>query len=358
MNFSLLIAALLAATAAGDVRQREDPCERGDYTACYRADEQPFLDAFGLSSATAHLAAGEEVRRAMYFGRSLNAIVAVEYRRAAGQEPSVALYLPRRDEVAMPAPAVSVPVPLEDWERIGEASRFFDRSLVPLPAEPAGEILSVCADGATYIVETTGPRGRPPLRQRVENTCEDGLATIYAELMADEAFRLIPACRTLQAPDGLWRLHACAMLQGDRMAAALAHNRLDRLRFADRREDIGSLFDRAAKLDWNGVHTSGNAEAADAWIAGTRGADRASFFLRRLTGESSQRVRVEAVLERWGEASGEGDDAPPPLFQAPVELVLQWRPDRQFHIVEARVGAFGRVAARCYPGRLTGAGGC
>lgn len=355
MSFSLFMAALLAA-ATGDAGQGDDQCERGDYTACYRADEQLFLDAFGLPSAAARLAAGEQVRRAMYFGRSVNPIVAVEYRRAPGQEPSVSLYLPRRDEITLPAPAVSVPIPLQDWERIGDASRFFDRALVPLAAELVGETLMVCADGATYIVETTDPRGRPSLRQRVGNSCDDDLATVYGDQMAAEAFRLIPACRTLESTDAFWQLYACAMLQGDRMAAALAHNRLDRLRFADEREDIRYLFDRDAMLDWDGVETRGELETAGAWIAGTHGANRADLFLRRLTGETSRRVRVDAVLERWGE--GGGDDAPPPLFQAPVELVLEWGLDRQFHIVEARVGAFGQVPARCHPGRLTGAGGC
>lgn len=355
---ALLLPALLAAAAAGGAAPDGDACGRGDYTECYRSDPRFYLDAFGLPSAETRLAAGDQVRRAMYFGRSVNPMVAVEYRRAAGQEPMVSLYLRRHPNVALPEPAVSVPIPLEDWERIGDWARFFDRSLAPLPREPRGESIMVCADGGFDIVEVTEPgesRPRARLRQRAEQGCDDGLATLYADQMAEAAVRLVPACRGLDQDGGpVYVLRACAMLQGDRAAAAIAHNRLRRLRFADAAADIADLFSTDAVLDWTGTRTTGGSRAAAAWIVATRGDDRSNLHLLRLVGETSERVRADGVLERWTR----GGEGPSLLWHAPVQLALQWMPDRQFRVVEARVGAFARAPARCDPARLSGAGGC
>lgn len=214
-----------------------DPCRPdGDATACYVAHQANYLGAFGLPTLESRRAAGDQIRRVMILGRSDNPVVAIEFRRAAGAEPTVAIYGPREDRAAgLAQPAYAAAVPLAEWERIAEVGRNFDRTLVP---DHPSDVIVMCADGWLDIVETTdleaeGPDGR--LRRRVEGTCARGLANAYARELADTAVRLLPACRGIQG----WHdfspmiLAFCAKLGGDRMAAAEAY---DRLKGAERGE--------------------------------------------------------------------------------------------------------------------------
>lgn len=327
-----------------------DPCRpHGDETACYAAHQSRYLDDFGLPTAESRAAAGDRIRRAMIFDRNWSPVVAIEFRRAAGTEPTVAIYPPRAEGAAGPAePAYAAAVPLAEWERIGEAGRNFDRALAPVPPDlPPGTIL-MCADAWLDIVETTdpeaeGPRGR--LRRRAEDTCAHGLANAYARALADAAVRLLPACGGIEG----WGdfspriLSVCAMLGGDRMAAAEVYGRLKDLREARDADSLRYYFAQSATLDWAGERIAGAPAIAEAWIRRTSADPPSSFFPHRLVGENAGRVRVEGVLEHWIDAPGH-DSA---LWVAPVSLVLVRSPARTFDITEAHVGDFAPARHYC-----------
>ncbi|HEX8364256.1 MAG TPA: hypothetical protein VF603_03115 [Allosphingosinicella sp.] len=323
------------------------------------------MDIFGLPPASRRLAAGDQVRRAMVFGRNLNPVVAVEFRRARGNEPTVAIYLPRETDSALREPAISAPVPLAAWERVVEASDHFDRELVPLPPRPEptsdDEIVIYCSDAWVHIVEATdspdtrlgyldeSPRSR--IRQRVEDTCSGGLANAYADLLVETARQLIPACRALEPRSrGADVLAICGILDGDRMAAAEAFNRLRGLRDARDPARLRSMFSDRIALDWQGTPAARREDATRLWLAGTRADGGAHLFFRRLVGDNANRVRVTAVLEKWTNCQQSCR-----LWSAPVELVAESRLD-VFEISQARVGAFVQVPARCEPGRLDARG--
>jgi hypothetical protein len=355
--FIFALGATLLPSAAGAQRS-PDPCsEQGSATACFVAHQAEYAAIFGLPTAPSRLAASEQIYRAMFFGRSHNPIVAVEFRRAPGREPIVSLHLPRDDD-AEEMEEVSAAVPLQEWDRLRDRSRYFDRQVTAaFPAE--GEIdgepaLLVCADGGLDIVEVTQPGASFPgraLRQRAESTCDQGLAEDYANELAATAVRLIPACVGLEEPRGEPRLlQGCGRLGGDRMAAAEVYNRLERFRFGAAQPP----FAHDGVLDWMGEQAGDGRASAAVWSSRTGDPADANFFPRSIHGEAADRVRVRGWLERWTDTEGDA----PVLLNAPVEMIWGRAPDQEFAIQRAVVGPYVQVPARCHPGRLTGAGGC
>src|SRR4051812_23000264 len=299
---------LIAAAFALAAQPAGDPCgDGGGSTACDARQLAEMLASFSLPAAEARAAAGESIRRLMVLGSWGNPVVAIEYRRAPGHEPIVSVYLPR--EAAAGATALSASVPLAEWDRLGAAAAFFDRALVPPAPDP--NVIRICADSHVDFIETTDPdRLRPGgrLRRRVAASCPAGLANAYADELAESALRLLPACAGL-APLGRGNavplLRDCAMLDGDRMAAAEVHNLLPDLRWSDSADRIRASFQEDARLDWNGDRRTGASEAAAAWITHRTGAEGGSFFPGRIFGETSRRVRVEGFIERSGRNGAE-----------------------------------------------------
>jgi hypothetical protein len=298
------------------------------------------LHLFGLPPAEARLAAGEEIRRVFMIGGWGNPIIAVEYRRAPGREPSVSIYGGR--DGRLPAgdgfpPAV---LPLAEWERLGAAGRLFDRVLAPRPAAD-GEIL-VCADGYGLLVEMTDPLALVPgerLRRKIAGSCPDNPASAYAQELVASAARLLPACAGLEPRwpgNEAMLLRDCMTLAGDRMAAAEVHNRLEALRRARTHDQMSGLFAPHARIDWQGRANISDDAAAE--LAG-------HFSPRRLIGESARRVRVEGILTSFTRAG----NGPEVRWEAPVTLIFADPPSQSWQIADARVGAFAPAAAPLYP---------
>lgn len=310
----------------------DDRCGGQDAAACRWI--RAALDRFGLPTAESRAAAGEEIRRALFVGPWNNPIVAVEYRRAPGHDPSVAIYGGREAREGEDG-IVSASVPLAEWDRLGAAGRFFDRALAPEPAEPDGPIM-VCADGETILVETTDPAAWAPaqrLRRRLAGSCPDNLASAYASALAAAAVRLLPGCAGL-APRGPGNaptlLRDCLSLAGDRMAAAEVHNRLADLRRAAEQDRPADLFARDLVVDWNGTPIPAR-QASIAWLY--------HFYPHRLFGENGRRVRVEGALARVTSGAG-GSEV---HWEAPVTLTFVYPPAQSWQIAEIRVGAFATV---------------
>jgi hypothetical protein len=355
----LLLVLFIATVGAGpaEARRTSDPCARpGNATACFITRQHDLLDIFGLSTAESHRVRGEQIRRAMFFGRSTNPIVAVEFRRSPGQEPTVSIYLAREsDEVT--APAVSAAVPQAEWERLSRRSELFDRALVALPTENGRGSIIICSDAGLDVVEATDPEAHfpdRPIRQRVEDTCEDGLAVSFADELAETAVRLIPACAGLEEEYAPRRLEECGRLRGDRMSAAQVSNRVDEFRWNSTEQTLRGAFNWEGTLDWMGQETLRGNDATRAWVAHMNEIGHGSLFPSTIDGESVDRVRWVGFLERW--TTDAEDNAT--LWNAPVEMIWTRHPDQYFHIDHASVGTYVQLPARCHPGRLTGAGGC
>jgi hypothetical protein len=311
----------------------------------------PWRDAlalFGLPAAETRAAAGEEIRRALFIGASGNPIVAVEYRRAPGHEPTVSIYGDRETRAAGDDAIVSAAVPLAEWERLGEAARFFDRALAA--RAPGGEVepLTVCADGETLLVETADPAALSPgdrLRRSFGPGCPADLASVYADALAEAALHLLPACAALE-PLGPGNapplLRDCATLAGDRMAAAEVHNRLGALRWAQAPDGIAGLFAIDVMFEWNGERIAPR-EAAAAWLRHAQQDGR--FYPRRLFGETGRRVRVEGAVTRVDHAA----DGSEIHAEAPVTLIFVNPPSQAWQIAELHAGAFAPVRWPRYP---------
>jgi hypothetical protein len=367
MNLAVPFALFAVAAAPANAQRRSDPCRRGgDETACFVARQPQWLGVYGLASAASHVEAGAEIRRAMFIDGYDRDTVAVEFRRAPGSGPQVAIYLPRgTGEAGRAEPALTGAVPLADWEELERRSLYFDRRLVPAPEPRSGEgdeTITVCTHAWTYAVEYTDPAQRSAsrrLRRRVENACDGALTGEYATLLSDVAARLLPGCAALDRRlhrNNASLLNVCARFSGDRAAAAMVYNRIGELRGGGRADHLPllrSLFAPGARLEWNGELIE--RRVAEAWLARTSDADNASYFTRRLHGESAQRVREEGVLQRW-RIEGDEETGRSVLWSAPVELVWTLHLGTQFRIAEARVGAFERVDDVCASGSLTGLG--
>jgi tetratricopeptide (TPR) repeat protein len=351
---SPLFVLFVAPALIGASHRAADPCgAHGDATACYAAHAARRLELFGLPPIEARAAAGEQVYRAMVFGRVGNPVVAVEFRRVPGQEPAVAIYRPAAEaETGAAAPAYLAPAPLAEWERIGEAGRLFDRALAPLPPDPNSSAILICGDAWTFVVETSEPSAEPAsrrIRRRVEDACDHGNAYVYAMELNDSAARLLPACTALDDRDRYspLKLSRCARLAGDRAAAALAFNRLEELGREDRPEGLRDFFGDQADLESQGGRAEGSTAAAEVWRRQT-GTGDARFFPDRLTGESADRIAVAGHLERWEQ---QGQDNV--LLTAPVTLALVRSPaDGSFRIARALIGAFEPARHYCDPDTL------
>jgi hypothetical protein len=349
----MLLLALLALAAGAPAPA--DPCRpEGDQTACYVAHQAHYLAAFGLPDAESRRAAGTQMRRVMTFGRVVQPVVAIEFRRAPGRAPEVAIYGPVAEGAqGLAEPAYAAAIAPAEWERIRTSRVFFDRTLAPIPAEPQpGNVINVCGDGWLDIVETAEPNARSPrsrLSVRVEDTCQHGLANAYARELAEAAARLLPACAALPAEIRFapTRLAACAKLAGDRMTAAEAYGAMLALRDGEEAEPIRSAFAPDAGLTWADAPGEGPGRAAESWARHLREA-QASFFPDRLTGESANRVRVEGHLERWQDEAGRSV-----LWIAPVTMIVVRSPnDRVYRVTEAGVAAFARARHFCDPDTL------
>jgi hypothetical protein len=120
--------------------------------------------------------------------------------------------------------------------------------------------------------------------------------------MADLAVELFPACALLNAEqhrNAVTRLGACALLEGDRIAAALAMNQYESNWFANPNPGMGMsiayLFYDQAEIDWPGEPVvRGSTAAASAWVERMQ---KRHFWMSRVVGETPDRVRIEGMLQ-------------------------------------------------------------
>ena len=234
-------------------------------TVAIRKQQRRVRELFNVQSIEAHREAGDQVRRAFYVDGFAQDVIAIAFVRARGKEPIVSVHFPRRNSQSPPPLVTSVP---EDvWNDVLGRSRFFDRSLVPLPPTKSG-FETICLHPWVHTVESTDPAvplQRPQsVRRQTDNTCGDDLTGAYAQDLADIAVSLLTYCRELDAfrDAGAGRmLETCGKLRGDRNAAAAVMNRVEEFRREATRDDSLHLrlwFAHDAVVDLNGVRSTQN----------------------------------------------------------------------------------------------------
>jgi hypothetical protein len=353
----MIAASTLCAGAAA--QPGADGCSSNeDRTACFVPHQAETLDLFGLPTAESRAAEGDSIRRVMVVGPWGNPIIAVEFRRAPAREPTVSLYSARVEGELGNEPALIAAVPLAEWDRLSRAGAFFDRTLAPLPPRRASNVVTICGDGETNIIETTDPDAMAPgerLRRRAAHECSAGLTDTFADTLTDAALRLLPACAGLpdRGPGNhAYTLRDCAMLDGDRMAAAEVFGQLDALRHSETPERIRHLFGRDSVLAWNGERSTGG-QAAASWVGHRAGPQGGGFFPARLYGQTGRRVRLTGFIER-GSSEADGVRL---YLRAPVEILFVNPPGQAWQIERATIGAFAPGPAPRYPLRTATGGG-
>lgn len=305
---------------------------------CGPERQRTLQELYGVVSIEVNRAAGDQVRRVFYVDGYGTDTLAVSFLRARGKEPTVSVYLPRKNGQSV-EPLVAT-VPEDTWNDVLERSHYFDRRLVALPPADTG-LDTICMHAWTYTVEATDPqipgRAADGVRRMTDDTCGvDGLVSEYARFLADSALSLLSYCRGLDAR--LFRntatmLETCGRLRGDRNAAAVVMNRMEELQRAAGLEHTVDLrhffFGASAVLDWNGERREG--DVTDFWTE--QFGSRSPFHMEvdRATGEHSRNVRVEGRVVRV--SSARRDAAP---------LVMIWGRDHNndFVIESVKVGAF------------------
>ncbi len=329
------------ATAAAQAPPRSDQACRGDLNsaACLEARARELREPYRVRSIEEHRAAGDQVRRVYYAGYNKDLLL-IAFVRPNGEDPFVSVHFPRRGSTE-PEPPLRAALPWAVWEDILFRSRYFDRSLMPLPG---GRTL--CLHGGTYLVEATDPprvreESTAP-RRALARDCEESLAIQFAAELGRAALPLFPHCARLasrQHTSPSLQLRACRILRGDRMAAAEVMNAAEGFRAISSSWDaagLASVLDERSRIDWNGVRNPPASNAPLFWVeramptTGVTGLD-----FETIEGESPGRVRLTGSLGRSIERSRGVDAA---VETARVEQV--WVRDRNgaFRVESATVG--------------------
>lgn len=287
---------------------------------------------------------GAQVRRIFYvdgYGRDL---IALSFIRPRGGDPAVTVHYPRRDGAAPREPMRAL-LPASTWQDVLLRTSHFDRRLAPRdPSPTAPDAISICLHGWVSTVEAADPHERESAgtRRAVENACAEGPVAPLATALSNVALPLFPACAALDPErhrGAAGQLAACAMLEGDRLAAAEVMNEAWPLIHADAAEDLSGLrplFLEEAVLDWNGErHERGG--VAEAWLERKLRPMPSGLYVTSYRGQSADRVQVRGILVRR--------DSETATSEAPVEMT--WLRARGFgpRVERITVGAFAAMRA-------------
>lgn len=341
MRLLALAAAVAALTAGPEASAQSDAeaqrafnCTDGaGADRCGAEAERRMLAHYGLEPIERHRAASDFVRRVFYVGFDGEDLLAIAYVRRNGGEPELSVHVPR-GLAAEPVAPMRVTVPEQEWEVIGLASANLDRSFTARDESPLG----VC-HGSTLIAEATDwpaePGGEPGgrTRRKVENSCADGPARQFADIAALVAVPLLVPCALIDVagpPSLVDLLRACALMSGDRYAAARAFNEAYRINtynaFAD------TFAGQSTILTWPGEAPRTAAAAGALWTERTAGDNPVQMTIGRVRGESPFWATVTGRLRREHAGIAPPDEAE--FEQEWGEGPLHWR------LVRMTVGPF------------------
>lgn len=353
MTAALLgLAFLLLQGPAATASERDRNCRDDNGVDRCAADQQRRTRTlFGVRSIEEHRDAGDQVRRVFYVDGYGRDVVLISFIRAPSREPMAYVHFPRREGQPAQA-ALEAPVPEAVWDDILRRSALFDRSLAarpPAPPRPGeGQEIVMCLHSWVYTIEANDPRRRSgdpaSLRQKTEDACEDGPGEAFAWELQSAAVRLFPACAALdpdQHRNPASQLSACAMLSGDRLAAAAVMNRLNRFRNAERPQDahlLAGLFDfQNPRIDWQGTQLARPTQPQAFWVERMAADGARGLFYESIDGLSADRVRFRGHLRRYTDGPRGPNTVP---SRAPVEMIWIYTGIREFQIESVTVGAW------------------
>lgn len=310
MLTSLIVGALISGAAPAERHAARADCRGDRRIECWEAERRPRVrELFGTKAVEEFERTGDQLRRAYYVDGYDRDVVAIEFVRPRGADPSLTVRFPK--SASNPRQPLTAPVPLADWQDVLETSAHFDRALVKTSKKSKPGEIVICVHAWVYTVEAVDPPEQEmpaQVRRRSQNACDEGLVQAYAIDLSKLAARLIPPCDVLNRSD--YRneadlLSSCGMLAGDRMSAAVVLNAARPLRNIWDEADfprLSGLFDYRTKINWAGQAYSGN-EAAQFWARKASEGARTPTHLsiRQVIGESATRVRLRGRLSRYVE---------------------------------------------------------
>jgi hypothetical protein len=349
LTWTLAFLLLTVAPAAAQRTPDRNCTDDNGVDRCDAEQQRRTRALFGVRSIEEHRDAGDQIRRVFYvdgYGRDM---VLISFIRAPGREPMANVHFPRR-EGERPRQPFEAPVPHAVWDDVLWRSARFERSFAtqPPPPQPGeGQIVTMCIHSWVYTIEANDPRRRSEpasLRRKTEDACEDGPGEMFAIELQRAALPLFPACAALdpeQHRNPASQLAACAILSGDRLAAAEVMNLLDRFRRARRPEDsemLAGIFDFGARFDWQGTqYVSRDAHPENFWLE-RMAADRAQgLYYDSIEGLSADRVRVRGSLHRSVDLPNAGGTT---HYRAPVEMIWVSTSVREFQVESVTVGSW------------------
>lgn len=322
--------------------ERERDCQDDNgVDRCSAEEHRRVLELFGMKPIEEHARAGDQVRRVFYvdgYGRDM---VAIAFVRPAGNDAMLSVYWPQEGGKAARAPATAL-ISAETWRNVLRRSVNFARDLQPKPKVPPSDDIVVCLHSWVYTLEATD---RPldveamEVTRTVHDACGEGPAGQFAQDAQDIALALVPPCLALDAKqhrNPASQLHACRRLEGDRLAAADAMNRLHPLQFidSDDLDQVQQVFRSDAVLDWGGQTAgTGAGNAAELWLKQASERENASLFIGRVVGERPDRAAAEGEMVRY---VGDGDERKRQV--ASVSLILEARDGFPLSVSRATVG--------------------
>lgn len=318
------LGALLSSDCHDDnMRDRCDPESQRQVRALYNA--RPIEEmAVG----------GVQVRRAFYVDGYGQDMPLVSFERAPGADPRVVVYVPKLEEDgSRRVLELAAPVPLVVWNEVIAGTQHFDRALTPLRPQLPDDAIVMCLHSWVVTMEASDPRRERPVRRRTEDSCNDGLTVDAAFDLARQAYALLPACNALrldQYRNEVSLFWACAVLEGDRLAAAEALNQATALNNA--REQSPGLIHDMAQLNWAGEPSVRGHAVRAAWA---RLMDNEYVHFERIVGEDANQARLLGYIDDW-------DHSARPRYRfARVEQVWVRENGFDFRMKEATVSAWG-----------------
>lgn len=292
-----VVALCVIACASQAHAQRNTCTDDTGRDRCEAEAQQKQLNLYGVDALDELGAKGAQIVRAFFvdgYGRDAGL---VSFVRGPAFEPRVEWRLPRPDGVAGPRATMTGIASLATWEALQADGKFFDRLLAP---QSDGVEPTICLHGWMVRVETVDARGKS--RRNTQGSCDSGLTVQYGFKIARAAVETLPSCALLdpeRTRNDVTRLSECTLLDGDRAAAAEALNVFNTPWFTNPRgpdfaRALQYLFHDRAELSWPGQPPVNGSEAASRLWSEHAARDR--FFLSRVYGETSDRVRIEGTI--------------------------------------------------------------
>jgi hypothetical protein len=314
---------------------------------CDSESQRLVRELYGVPSIEELAASGAEIRRAFFVDGYARDIVAITFERRPGADPRVVVTARVADGAENGRRVeMSAPMSQRTWQGMLKETQYFDRTLAPLPPpppEPGKEDgILVCLHPWVVTVEGADPSERPATRIRTEPSCGDKLAVDAAFSMAQRAYELLPQCNALSFDhyrNEATLLKFCALLEGDRIAAAQAMNqssKLDEWILGERKaHDLRFLVCDDATLQWPGEAAEDGRDGAATSLVRLREGLYNWPVIVRVVGENANRVRVTGQLTR-------------PSDKATAGFEQIWTRERgaDFRLCEMRVEPFAAAKAK------------